>query len=466
MNNKAMREVAVSSALLFSVTAGLTTSGLVYAVQSEQKTEQTTTTTTTTTTTQTTEAKKAEEKKGPKGAYEYEESISETDRKYESKKGGENVILGKESSINFLKSTFTKTGDDKSKEADTLGYNAAVLSIHSSKIKISDSTITTDGKQANALFAYGDSTIDVSDSTIKTKGDNSSALMVANGGTLIAENVTAETAKKNSPLIRFGDDGGDIKVSGGKYTSSVSDGVSFENDGSIKVNNATFNMSKGDVFFVSGVEATIEVARSTFEYGNDTDAVKKGNNNKHNFLNVKDGNVTVSLKQNPVFGKIVADKKSKIVLNLSERASFEGVINASDEAKSVEVRLDAKSRIVLMKDSYVSRLTNETTDNSNIFANGHKLFVNGKEVSINQDIVETWDYDYSTETTEPVEEVIEKDKTSLYILLGAFSFAFMVALLSTFALFKIRKREKRESMERAVVKKAGSNKMRKPWERK
>jgi hypothetical protein len=119
-----------------------------------------------------------------------------------------------------------------------------------------------------------------------------------------------------------------------------------------------------------------------------------------------------------------------------------------------------------MGDSYVSALENEVKDNSNIFANGHKLFVDGKEMQINQDLAETWDYDFSTESTEPVEEEIVKDKTELFVLLGAFSFAFMVALLSTIVIAKGHKREKQRHLEQKVVEKAGSYKMKKPWEKK
>ena len=457
MNKKVIRGTAVSSALLLSVTAGLTTSNLVFAVQ-EQPVEQTTTTSTTTSTTK--------EKRELKATFEYKESTSETGQNYESTKDGENIILAKDGSINFLKSTFTKTGDDDSGEADTLGFNAAILSINSSKIKISDSAISTDGKNANAVFAYGDSTIEVSDTRIQTESDNSSALMVVNGGTVVAENVMADTKGKDSPLIRFGEDGGEVTVIGGNYVSGTSDGVLLENDGSISVKKASFDLTKGDIFFVDGAEATIEVERSTFGYAGNTNAVKKGNNDKHNLLNVKSGNVSFTSRKNPLFGNIVADGKSEIVLNFLERTSFEGTINTNDKTKSVKVKLDLKSRIVLMGDCYISELENEVKDNSNIFANGHKLFVDGEEAKINQDLAETWDYDFSTESTEPVEEEIVKDKTELFVLLGAFSFAFMVALLSTIVIAKGHKREKQRRLEQKVVEKAGSNKMKKPWEKK
>ena len=44
--------------------------------------------------------------------------------------------------------------------------------------------------------------------------------------------------------------------------------------------------------------------------------------------------------------------------------------------KNIELVLDKTSKIKLIGDSYVTKLTNSDSSNSNIDFNGHKLYVN------------------------------------------------------------------------------------------
>lgn len=439
MNKRMVIGTAVFTAMFFSITASLATSNFVFAktrVRGEEPAE-----------------------------YEYDATTSERDKSFETTKGGRNVILATDGSVNFLSAIISKSGDDGSNDAINAGKNAAVLSTNSAKIIISDSRILTNGKHAYALFAYGDSTIDVSDTTINVKGKDSGALVVANGGTMVATGATVETSEKTSYLVRYNKGGGDVTIAGGKYTS-VLDGVMIENNGTLTMTDVTVDTPKGDTIVVRDAEVKINLKRVAFTYGDETNAVKKGNNDKHDFMDIEAGKVTLISRKNPIFGNIVADKKSEIDMRFLERTSFEGTINKNNSAKNIKVKLDKKSRIVLMGDSYISSLINDVKDNSNIFANGHKLFVGGKEVKINEEIAETWDYDESEKGAEADEEIEEKDKTDLYILLGAFSFAFVVALIWTVVIINSHKREKQRRVEQKAVEKASSNKMKKPWEKK
>ena len=66
---------------------------------------------------------------------------------------------------------------------------------------------------------------------------------------------------------------------------------------------------------------------------------------------------------------------------LSKKSNYNGIINGDNTAKNIELILDKTSKIKLTGDSYVTKLTNGDSSNSNIDFNGHKLYVN--EVAVN-----------------------------------------------------------------------------------
>lgn len=68
-------------------------------------------------------------------------------------------------------------------------------------------------------------------------------------------------------------------------------------------------------------------------------------------------------------------------MTLKTSSSYEGAINSDNSAKEINLTLDKSSTIKLTKDSYVTSLENEDTENSNIDFNGYKLYVNGKAIN-------------------------------------------------------------------------------------
>ena len=481
MNKKAIfRSVLISSALMLSITAGLTTS--VYAEPP---------------------AKPPEDSQGAPGGqpggqssanithsgeFEFSESVSESEKSFSTSTGGKNTILVKDGTVSLLKSIITKSGDENSGDSsDFYGTNAAILSINSSKIKILSSEITTTAKHANAVFAYGNSTIDISDTKINTTSDNSGAIMVTGGGTLTATNLTAETEGNSSAPIRSDRGGGTITVSGGEYTShgngspaiystanitvkdkavlksTASEGAVIEGSNSITLEdsslisnntvlhgnsetyksvfiyqsmsgdaeegtgtftakNSTITTQNGDAFFVTNTNADINLERTAISHGEqdvNNFAILRIQKGKWGTTGKNGGNVTLTAKKTPLVGNIVVDNLSTTDITLSERSQIYGAINSDNTAKSLKITLDSSSRIVLTADSYITELNNETKDNSNIYANGHKLYVNGEEVTINQLEPEEWVYDFSTDSTEPEtkEEKKEEDKSLLFVLL-------------------------------------------------
>ena len=431
-----------------------------------------------------TSAYSAKKKDGYDGKYEFIRTTSETQQTYESSEAGVNAVLARDGTINFSKASFIKSGDVKSDDADYTGVNAAVLSIGSSKIKIMDSSIVSRATHASAVFAFGDSTIDISDSTIETEKDSSPALSVTNGGVIMATNVVAETTGDKSIPIKVGKDGGTISIIGGKYKSTGNDSPAVYTTANVKISDSAkfdvaaanafvientkekaealftlkdsnVTLARGNMFSVSNANTRINVEKTIFKSGADV----------KNFLNAKQSSVIMSLKKNPVSGDIKLDENSKLDLSLATRAQYKGAINSDNKAKNVVLKVDRSSVIILTGDSYVSELRNSKKDNSNIYANGHKLFVNGKEVSIKEGEYKELEYDFSTETTEPIKIEIKEDKTGLFILLAVMIVAFLMALTSVFIILSKNKARKQRQAEREVIERASRNNLKKPWER-
>ena len=94
-------------------------------------------------------------------------------------------------------------------------------------------------------------------------------------------------------------------------------------------------------------------------------------------LNINAGKTKKFTKE--IKGDIVLDKISTLDLSLSNGSTYTGTINGDNTAKSIAITLDDSSTLTLTGDSYITTLTNSTSDNSNINLNGYKLYINGVE---------------------------------------------------------------------------------------
>ena len=68
-------------------------------------------------------------------------------------------------------------------------------------------------------------------------------------------------------------------------------------------------------------------------------------------------------------------------MNLFKKSSYTWTINGDNTAKNMELVLDKTSKIKLTGDSYITKLTNSDSSNSNIDFNGYKLYVNGETLN-------------------------------------------------------------------------------------
>ena len=392
------------------------------------------------------------------GATELTSDVSLADQSYSSTSSAENALLVSGATVTISNPTITKTGDDSGDDSDFYGTNAAVFAYDDATLNITGGTITTSGSHANAVFAYGTGVINITDTKITTSSNNSGGVMVTGGCTLNAINLVVETSGNSSAPIRSDRGGGTLTVEGGSYTSNgtgspaiystadiivknakltatASEGVVIEGlnsvvlenttvtdtnnklngnsetyknifiyqsmsgdaetgTGTFTAKNSTFITNKGDHFFITNTTAIINLTNNTFTNNDPDGAFLRAQSGKWGTSGSNGGDVTLNVTSQEIIGDIVIDSVSSLNMNMTG-SYYKGTI---ENGGAVRLTLDSESVVVLSGDSYVTSLSNAVSDNSNIYANGHKLYVDGAEVSINQNVAPEPSISENTET--------------------------------------------------------------------
>ena len=377
------------------------------------------------------------------GANTISSSTSLGDVSYDSSTGAQNALLISGGEVKLDNITVTKTGDDSGDESDFYGTNAAIFAYNDAKVTISDAQIQTDGSHANAVFAYGNATINIDNSSITTNSNNSGGIMVTGGGTINATDLMVNTSGNSSAAIRSDRGGGTINTEGGVYTTSgigspaiystaninikksilmstASEGVVIEGKNSVTLDSVTLNATnsslngqsetyksifiyqsmsgdaaegkgsftadnsmiithQGDHFYVTNTDAEIVLSGNKFIQNDETGAFLRAEGAAWGNTGSNGGNVLLNVTKQEVLGDIITDNISTVDFRMTS-SYFKGAITG--EGKT-QLTVSADSIVVLTGDSYVSSLSNAQIDNSNIYGNGHKLFVNGTEVAVN-----------------------------------------------------------------------------------
>lgn len=267
----------------------------------------------------------------------------------------------------------------------------------------------------------GGGTINAKNLTVLTSGNSSAAIRSdRGGGTLTATEGSYKTTGVGSPAIYST---ANITVNDASLTATASEGAVFEGANSISLNNVTLtdtnttlngnsetyknifiyqsmsgDASEGTASFTSKNSDIITNKGDTIFVTNTTATISLENNNITNddgdFLRIQTGkwgnsgsnggNVTMNLINQKVSGNIIVDDISSLDLSLTEGSVLKAAIDTNNEASNIKLSLDSSSVIVLQGDSYVDSLTNEVTDNSNIYLNGYSLYVNGNKVTANE----------------------------------------------------------------------------------
>ena len=437
-----------------------------------------------------------------KGATTFSSSVSEESKSYSSTQGSQNALLVSGGVSTIKNPSITKSGDSDGDNADFYGTNAAVLTYNNATLNIEGGTITTNGSHANAVFAYGTGIINISNTKINTTSNNSGGIMVTGGGTLTANSCTVKTTGNSSASIRSDRGGGTLTVNGGTYEtngvgspaiystaniivndanliSTSSEGLVVEGANLIEINNtkvtdtnnslngnsetyknvflyqsmsgdaesgtasfkaknSTLITNKGDTIFVTNTTATIELENNTIT-NNDGDFLRI-QTGKWGKSGSNGGNVTLTMSNQKIDGNIIVDSISTLEMKLSNSV-FNGSINNENKAKNINLTLSSDSVLSLTQDTYLDSLKNSTEDNSNIYSNGeYKLFVDGKEVTINSKKYEEENEVTHAETKEENTEIVNESKD--YIIYISLSLVLIsIVVLTSILIIKNKKRK-------------------------
>ena len=156
--------------------------------------------------------------------------------------------------------TVDKSGGESSnsEDGDFYGQNAAILALNGANVTITDANITTNAKNGNAVFSYGDGTVvNISDSMITTTQNNSGGIQTTGGGTTNASNLTVETSGNSAAAIRSDRGGGTVNVDGGTYTTNGTGSPAVYSTADITVSNAVLTANDSEVVVIEGKSSAI-----------------------------------------------------------------------------------------------------------------------------------------------------------------------------------------------------------------
>ena len=314
--------------------------------------------------------------------------------------------------------------------------------------------------------------------------------MVTGGGTLTANDLTVTTFGRSSAPIRSDRGGGTITVNGGSYessgvgspvvystaditvnnakmTSTASEGVVVEGKNSVTLNGveltADNNQLNGQsstykaIFLYQSMSGDADEGTANFTSKDSSINVLNGDtiyvtnttaqiylennvitNDSGDFLRIEagawgnegsnGGTVTATLSNQKVEGSIIVDSVSTLDLSLENGSVLTGSIDNENQAKEVDLTLSEDSVLVLTDDTYVDSLTNAVSDNSNIYLNGHKLYVNGNETAANEGTYTEEQQEASeTSTADTAQEATESGTSPATYIIGGLSIACLIA---------------------------------------
>jgi hypothetical protein len=290
---------------------------------------------------------------------------------------------------------------------------------------IEDTKITTTGDGSGGIMTTGGGVTKAKSLTVNTSGRSSAPIRSDRGGGIVTvEGGSYTSSGQGSPVIYST---ADITVSDAVLTSNMSEGAVIEGKNSITLNNCQMTVSNtrrnSHAQFLDGImlfqsfSGDAATGNSHFTMNGGTLTNRQGhlihvtNTNAIITLNgvklVNDdpakvllsvcadgwkgaGNkATLNATGQQLEGNILVGSDSELTLTLSDGSTFTGCIGGnitnaegntvSSETGKVDVTLGDGCIWNLTADTYI---TSFTGDASRIKSSGHRLFVNGKEMSI------------------------------------------------------------------------------------
>ena len=292
---------------------------------------------------------------------------------------------------------------------------------------IEDTEIVTTGDGSGGIMTTGGGVTKAKNLSVCTSGRSSAPIRTDRGGGIVTVEGGSYTSNGlGSPVIYST---ADVTVSDATLTSNKSEGVCIEGKNSITLNNCQMTVSNtqrnGHAQFLDAImiyqsfSGDADSGNSHFTMNGGSLTNKQGhlfhvtNTNAIITLNgvtlknedaanvllsvCADGwegagnKATLTVSHQQLDGTILVGSDSELTLTLSDGSTFNGCISGnitnaagkivSTETGKVNVILGDDCTWTLTADTYISSLKGDT---SHIKTNGHRLFVDGKEMKISQ----------------------------------------------------------------------------------
>lgn len=355
-------------------------------------------------------------------------------------------------------------------------YGNAIFAYGTGVIKISDAVINTSSNNSGGVMVTGGGSLTANSCTVKTQGNSAAAIRSdRGGGSLTVNKGTYETNGTGSPVIYST---ADIIVNGAKLTANVSEGVVVEGNNSVALNNVTIEATntklngnsetykgifiyqsmsgdadvgtssftaknskivnnKGDLIFVTNTNTVITLEGNTMTNNDSNVAFLKATTAKWGTSGSNGGNVTLNMTDQKASGDIIIDNISTLALAMKKSSVLVGAIDKENQAKSVTLSISSDSVLSLTADTYLDSLTNDDSTNSNIYSNGkYKLYVDGKEVSINSGIYDSSNIISNVTTVNGNKK--NQNNNIIYYVIGAVALLVVIVII-LFIIFKKKK---------------------------
>ena len=291
---------------------------------------------------------------------------------------------------------------------------------------IEDTKITTTGDGSGGIMTTGGGVMKAKNLTINTSGRSSASIRTDRGGGIVTVEGGSYTSNGlGSPVIYST---ADVTVSDATLTSNKSEGVCIEGKNSITLNNCQMTVSNtqrnGHAQFLDAI-MIYQSFSGDADSGNSHFTMNGGSltNRQGHLFHVTNTNAIISLNgvklvnedatkvllsvcadgwqgasnkatlnasHQQLEGTILVGSDSELTLNLADGSTFNGTINGnitnaagnsvSTETGTVNVTLGDDCIWNLTADTYITSLKGDV---SRIKANGHRLFVNGKQLKVN-----------------------------------------------------------------------------------
>lgn len=154
-------------------------------------------------------------------------------------------------------------------------------------------------------------------------------------------------------------------------------------DSSIEILNTKNYYKTAPMFFITNTNANIQLSNCNLIFGSNTFMNIKGTN-EWGKQGSNGGIVELSITNEHIVGNIEVDSISSLSIRII-KSTIEGTFNPGNTAKSLNIFLDADSKIILTGNSYSTSIINDLKDGSNLI-NGSYTWTIGQKTSYSKGI--------------------------------------------------------------------------------